>query len=52
MAARGTHVWLAGLNRPLKAGDNFPLTLHFEKAGDQQVAVTVINAAEAPPVSK
>ena len=46
---RGLHVWLAGLNRPLKAGENFPLTLRFEKAGDRRVTVTVISPAAAPP---
>jgi len=33
------HVMLIGLKNPLKAGDSFPLTLKFEKAGN--VAVTV-----------
>ena len=48
---RGLHVWLAGLNRPLKAGESFPLTLRFEKAGDRRVSVTVISPAAAPPAS-
>jgi len=49
--AGGLHVWLAGLNRPLKAGENFPLTLTFAKSGDRQLAVTVVKAAAAPPDS-
>ena len=48
----GLHVWLAGLNQPLKAGSSFPLTLKFERAGDRQVAVAVIEPAAAPPVSE
>jgi copper(I)-binding protein len=47
---RGLHVWLAVLNAPLKAGQSFPLTLRFEKAGERQVTVSVIKPAEAPPM--
>lgn len=47
----GLHVWLAGLNQPLKAGQSFPLTLAFEKAGERQVTVSIIKPAEAAPVS-
>jgi hypothetical protein len=32
---------LQGLNEPLQAGQSFPLTLTFEKAGQQQVEVAV-----------
>jgi copper(I)-binding protein len=32
---------LMGLKEPLRAGQSFPLTLHFEKAGDRQVNVAV-----------
>lgn len=38
------HVMLMGLKSPLKAGDQFPLTLKFEKAGEVVVTVKV----EAP----
>jgi copper(I)-binding protein len=48
----GLHVWLADLNQPLKAGQSFPLTLKFEKAGERQVSVSVIEAAAAPPTSE
>ena len=47
----GLHVWLAGLNQPLKAGQTFPLTLKFEKAGERQVTVSIIKPAAAPPMS-
>ncbi len=49
--ATGLHVWLAGLKAPLKAGQTFPLTLTFEKAGRRQVAVSVIKASAAPPMA-
>ncbi|WP_434631156.1 copper chaperone PCu(A)C [Chromobacterium sp. CV08] len=35
------HVMLVGLKQPLKAGDRFPLTLNFEKAGSIVVDVVV-----------
>lgn len=38
------HVMLIGLKHPLKEGENFPLTLSFEKAGDVQVTVHVERA--------
>ena len=47
----GLHVWLADLKQPLKAGESFPLTLEFEKAGEQQVTVSIIAPAAAPPMS-
>lgn len=49
--AGGLHIWLAGLNQPLAAGQTFPLTLRFEKAGERQVIVSVIEPAAAPPMS-
>lgn len=47
----GLHVWLAELSQPLKAGASFPLTLKFEKAGEQRVFVTIIAPTAAPPQS-
>ena len=46
----GYHVMLIGLKKPLKAGDSFPLTLQFQKAGSVSVTVPVqaIGASEAP----
>ena len=40
----GYHVMFMGLKAPLKAGDSFPATLKFEKAGEVTVTVKV----EAP----
>jgi copper(I)-binding protein len=40
----GYHVMLMGLNKPLKNGDHFPMTLTFAKAGKVEIDVTV----EAP----
>jgi periplasmic copper chaperone A len=40
----GLHVMLTGLNRPLKAGETFPMTLVFEKQGEVPVQVSVQHA--------
>jgi copper(I)-binding protein len=37
----GYHVMLIDLNKPLKAGETFPLTLVFEKAGEVSITVPV-----------
>lgn len=37
----GLHVMLIGLKKPLAAGQTFPLTLKFEKAGETAVQVKV-----------
>ncbi len=37
----GAHIMLMGLKQPLKAGDSFPLTLNFRKAGKLTVNVSV-----------
>jgi copper(I)-binding protein len=37
----GYHIMLSGLSKPLKAGDQFPLTLTFEKAGKVEVSVSI-----------
>lgn len=37
----GLHIMLIGLKQPLAAGQTFPLTLRFEKAGAASVQVTV-----------
>jgi periplasmic copper chaperone A len=37
----GYHIMLIGLTAPLKAGDKFPMTLVFEKAGKASVSVEV-----------
>lgn len=48
----GLHVWLANLERPLKAGETFPLALEFEKAGKREVTVEVIAPAAPPPTAR
>lgn len=45
-APGGYHVMLFELNKRPALGERFPLTLHFEKAGDVQVEVAV--QADAP----
>jgi periplasmic copper chaperone A len=47
----GYHLMLMGLRQPLKAGETFPLTLTFEKAGKAEVKVTVQEKAEGKPGS-
>jgi len=37
----GNHVMLFGLSQPLVAGEHFPLTLEFEKAGEVSVEVPI-----------
>jgi periplasmic copper chaperone A len=50
LAPKGTHIMLMGLVRPLVAGETFPLSLRFEKAGEQVLNVVVRAAGEdAPP---
>lgn len=44
---KGYHLMLLGLHRPLKAGDRFPLTLTFEKAGKTEVSVAVEDKKDA-----
>lgn len=43
----GYHLMLFGLRQPLKAGETFPMTLTFEKAGKTDVTVTVGNMGMA-----
>lgn len=40
-APGGTHLMLFGLQKPLVAGERFPLTLQFEKAGKVDVEVKI-----------
>ena len=37
----GYHLMLMNLKKPLQQGDQFPITLIFKQAGEQQVTVTV-----------
>lgn len=45
-APGGNHVMLFGLTQPLVAGERFPLTLEFEKAGKVDVEISI--EAQAP----
>lgn len=49
-APRAAHVMLMGLKAPLKKGASFPAVLHFEKAGDVTVEVTVQGIADLEPM--
>lgn len=42
----GLHMMFMGLTKTLKAGDSFPLTLRFQKAGEVKVEMKVMNAAK------
>ncbi|MDO5101672.1 MAG: copper chaperone PCu(A)C [Lautropia sp.] len=46
------HVMLLGLHEPLKAGQRFPLTLHFKAAGEQTVMVEVQESGKAGKAGK
>ena len=43
------HIMLMGLTEPLQPGHAFPLTLHFDKSGTQEVNVTVEAAGAMGP---
>ena len=47
----GMHIMLLGLKHPLKAGDTFPLTLTFDKAGAVEIMVKVQKPGAAAPGS-
>ena len=47
----GYHIMLTGLVRPLRAGETFPLTLTFAKAGARTVTVAVEKVGAAGPPS-
>lgn len=42
---QGPHIMLFGLKKPLKAGEKFPMTLNFRKAGAVDVSVEVMDFA-------
>jgi hypothetical protein len=48
LAPQGTHVMLMGLDEPLVAGQQFPLTLQFATAGAVTVTVVVRAPADSP----
>lgn len=39
----GMHLMIFGLKNPIKEGDKFPITLHFEKSGTQEMIFTAKN---------
>jgi copper(I)-binding protein len=41
----GTHIMLNGLKSPLRAGEQFPATLRFAKAGAKDVVIKVKDAS-------
>jgi hypothetical protein len=49
LAPGGFHVMLIGLKKPLRAGQSFPLTLTFAKAGAHTVDVSVEKVGAAGP---
>lgn len=49
MRPGGYHIMLIGLNKPLKEGEKFPLTLVFEKAGKKTVDVAVMGVGTMSP---
>lgn len=52
LAPQGLHLMLMGIDRPLVAGERFPVTLHFMHGGDRIVDVQVVPAtASGPPRS-
>jgi periplasmic copper chaperone A len=44
---KGDHLMLMDLRKPLKQGESFPMTLHFELAGAVEVKVVVQEAGAA-----
>jgi copper(I)-binding protein len=50
LGAGGAHVMIAGLKKPLKAGDRFDIVLLFDKAGPHKATITVKPATETPDV--
>ena len=50
LAPGGMHIMLMGLKQPLKAGQSFPLTLTFAKAGTRTVNVAVEKVGASGPM--
>ena len=47
LGAGGRYLMLVGLKEPLKEGNSFLITLHFEKAGKESAAVKVLGTGAA-----
>ncbi|NQW02023.1 MAG: copper chaperone PCu(A)C [Rhodospirillales bacterium] len=52
LAPGGFHIMFMGLHGPIKVGDQFPLTLTFEKNGSVEITVTGMKAASQKPMDK
>lgn len=52
LAPGGYHIMLGGLKAPLAAGQKFPVTFHFEKAGDVTATVAVQALGATGPAAK
>ena len=50
LAPAGLHIMLEGLKKPLRAGQSFPLSLTFEKAGTRTVQVAVQQVGAMAPM--
>ncbi len=50
-SGNGYHIMLLGLKKPLAAGDKFPMTLHFSKAGKVKIIVHVSGKEKTAKVS-
>ena len=48
----GLHIWLSGLKQPLKAGESFPVTLTFEKAGQREITVSILPLSALGPTNQ
>jgi periplasmic copper chaperone A len=46
--AATSHLMLVGIRRPLRPGDEFPLTLEFERSGTMTVVVSVVDWGSLP----
>ncbi len=51
LAPGGLHIMLIGLEERLAEDSLFPLTLHFENAGDVEIEVLVQGAGAAAPIA-
>jgi hypothetical protein len=49
----GRYLMLVGVKQPLKEGDSFLITLHFDKAGTENAAVKILGtgATGMPPAT-
>lgn len=51
LSPQGSHIMMMELRQPLRAGDSFPMTLVFEKAGPIEIAVPVRAPGDMPKVA-